>query len=128
MIDKLEQIRQFMLLPSAFTSLLGGSYVAPDAVPQGFENTHPLVVVTQETGDAHVSGATVSDVIQCKCFGGSADTSDARAVFSALYDMFLLPGNSSAIKQVFYLNDFPMPDPVTGWPAHIGRFQIVMEN
>lgn len=125
MVDKLEIVRQFLAQE-------GHNYVATNRVPAGFDNTHPLIVLSAETGAAHVSGADYTDTVACRCYGGDNKDSSARAVFAALYDSLLLPGNhalgAGTLKQAFYLSDFPGPDdPVTGWPTHIGRFQIAME-
>lgn len=129
MVDKLETFRSFLLEPSALTVALGGDYVAVNRLPAGFDNSHPGILLQQETGDAHVSGGEVSDVVICRCYGGSNLDSDARAIFRALYDRCLLPGATSAIKQVFFESDFHGgDDPVTGWPSHVGRFQVFMEN
>jgi len=128
-VDKLEIFRQFLLEPSALTSALGGDYVTVNRLPPGFDNTHPAILVMQETGGAHVAGGEVSDVVICRCYGGSDLDSDARVVFRALYDRCLLPGPDSPIKQVFYQSDFfGGDDPVTGWPSYVGRFTVYMEN
>lgn len=134
MIDGLEIVRQFLLVEgTALLTALGGNYVAIDRVPRGFTNAHPLVVLTQETGGAHVTGCEVRTTVMCRCYGGSTKSSEAREIFRAVYDRFLLPWftdlDAGTVKQAFYLNDFPGPDdPVTGWPNHIGRFQIVTEE
>jgi hypothetical protein len=132
-IDKLQIIQQFLLAASTFRTALGGDYVVINRVPAGFKNTHPLVVVTPETGTAHVSGDEHRDIVMARCYGGTKNDSDARAIFRALYDRFFLPGQTALaagnIRQVFYLNDTVGPDdPDHGWPTHIGRFQIIMES
>jgi len=129
MIDKLEEFRRFLLEPSALVTALGGDYVTANRLPAGYDNTHAAILLQQETGGAHVSGSEVSDVVICTCYGGSALDSDARAIFRALYDRCLLPAMEGEIKTVFYLNDLALPnDPDTGWPSHIGRFAVYMEN
>lgn len=129
MVDKLEAFRLFLLDSPALPQALGGDFVAVNRLPAGFDNTHPGILLQQETGDAHVSGGEVSDVVICRCYGGSDKDSDARRIFRALYDRCLVPGVAGAIKQVFYVSDFHGgDDPDTGWPSHVGRFQIYLEN
>jgi hypothetical protein len=132
-IDKLEIVRQFLLVSGTpLLTALGGNYVAVNRVPAAFQNTHPAIILIQETGGGHVTGADFTDTIICRCYGGSALDSDARAIFRALYDRLLLPGQTAVtagkLKQAFYLDDNPGPDdPDEGWPNHIGRFRVALE-
>lgn len=128
MIDALEKTQQFLL--DALTPSLGGAYVVTRRVPKNFQNTHPLVVLDQETGTSQVAGGEVGSAVVLRCYGGAAGDSEARRIFRLAHDAMTLPGQQpNGIKQIFLGNDFPGPDdPDTGWPVHIGRFQVVLEN
>ena len=129
MLDKLETFRTWLLEPSALIDALGGNYIAVNRMAPGFENTHAAILLMQETGGAHVSGGEVNDVVICRCYGGSDKDSDARAIFRALYDRCKNNVPAPPIKEIFYESDFFGGDePVTGWPSHVGRFAVYMEN
>ncbi len=103
--------------------------------PKGFTNTEKAVIVIL-TGESPIERASVKSGMRTglyafRCYGGSTDPDDAREVFEAVYERFHDKSGEtdtgSIVKSLFAskaVASEPSVESDTGWPVHIGFFEI----
>lgn len=119
---------------SAFATYLGtvdGDVPVIDTeAPEGFENDSKAVIVILESEEKR-NGAVQASFL-CRCYGGTALPSDARAVARALGSRISeISSQGAAVGAIRFMgatlaNSFPTVD--HGWPVQVARVTATMEN
>lgn len=111
---------------------LGGNYINTPVAPAGWTNSHKAIIVHEEVGAPHETGATDSGTIVAKCYGGSASYEAARDVANALraylHNARGKETASGSLMSAHEINRFQgPPEEDTGWPVMITKYSVVTE-
>lgn len=133
MTDTTAVLQTYLIANGSLRTYLGGEYVSTPVAPKGWDNTHKAIIFHAETEAPHITRADNATTFVFKCYGGSAEFSDARAVYHQLVDyLHNARGKTTAhgrIKLARCITAFQgPPEPETGWPVMVAKFEIATED
>jgi len=113
-------------------AFLGGPYVSTPVAHEGFRNEHPAIIFHPETEGIHISGAETTTVFVFKCYGGTSQFADARAMYRALVSYLQnrrgVATSAGTIRLARLITAFQgAPDPGTSWPVMVAKFEVHTE-
>ena len=127
--DGCEIVREWLATSGTTLYTLCATRISTPVAPNGFSNTQAAIIFHQEAGRGESDPNVSDDVYVFKCYGGSAQYSDARNVFRKLYDRLHTKSGDTAsdggiVDAYCVAQTMAGPEPDTGWPVHISKFRI----
>lgn len=120
-------------LTATTTALYGlvGARIYTPHVPTSFTNSQAAVEFLRRSGTSQREHETLYPSFQFKCFGGTANVSNAEAVYRALSDVLRSINNTSVSGGVLLQAQeetmgSTLIDPDSGWPYVVTFWRIVM--
>ena len=109
-----------------------GNNVWLTQLPQGYKNNTPAIVFWFETQKQHENSAQIVATVSFRCYGGTALPSDAESIYIALRDRLqgaVEKKSSGTLVSSYEISAQQLPpDPDTGWPVYLAKFQIIAEE
>lgn len=133
MADATQIVKEYLTDESgSLRTFLGGNYLSTPVAPMGWTNSHKAIIYHEETGTAHITGATLGATFVFKCYGGDDSYTNARAVRDALYDYLHNARGVETASGRLVLAELIVrfqgpPEPETGWPVAMAKYNIVTE-
>ena len=132
MIDTGQLMWEFLTVEGTGLYTLCGTRVWSPHLPGNFTNTAAAVTYHQEaeTQSGQNTGVITTGFV-FKCYGGDKKPSAARTVYRALHDrlnMGYASVTEGAIILAIQTTALQMPpDPDTGWPAFVAKYEVTVE-
>jgi len=129
MIDIFTPIYNWLKVSGTSLYTLVGDRIWDSYLPAGFDNTSACIVIQIADEDNPTDGNVHRVQIEFRCYGGSADITDARAVARALTDRMkvsiLEDNNNTNIINSIKLSGQALPiDIDTGYPSYTLRYEL----
>ena len=131
MIDTNAVIAEYLKTSGTALYTLVSTRIYTPRIPAGFTNTATALEVFRRGGASTPEHPSHDCSFQIKCYGGTANMSNAEAVYRALYDRLheTIGVNTSSGNIITAFEEQigqPLYDPEAGWPFVLTYWRIKM--
>lgn len=132
MTDTSQVIFEWLTAASALQDSIASQCWTPIA-PKGWKGDSAAIVFTEQGPSSHASGATHTATFTFKCYGGTADPTDARTVAGLLWDRlhhanFTATAAGRIMSAQLTGGGGTTTEPDTGFPVYFASYQVTIEE
>ena len=131
MIDTTQVIYEWLTTSGTGLYTLCATRIWWVAAPPAFDNSADAIIYHPEAEPTHPIAAVHTPTFVFKCYGGAATFASARTVYRALYDRLHNEQGAKTAGAIMMAHQLTAqalpPDPDTGWPAWMARYEIVLQ-
>lgn len=137
MVDLSQAIYDALAAEGTGLSSLVGTRIyeghAPRSGTNKFTNSEAIIVYALVPGGAsHVSGAIHRVIVEFKCYGGTADITQAKEVYRALWNRLQLYYETINERTIEGAREIstgrPLTEPDPEYPVYVGQFELLIKE